>query len=535
MPPKKPPRAVVISPSDYYLPCEWYQCQEVHLDMDSFLAHITQHIVNYLSEKNQLDEEEEYICEWRECGSAVEGQGSGYQRHVYFHAFHVKIKCIGRLLIEKTNGNGCQLDAQGRNLVPELPERLQCGWHLCEALYENAEIFYRHVENHAECYPEGNNVKDGCTCQWEGCETKVKSKHKLKEHLRSHTQEKVVACPTCGGLFSNRTKFFDHLLRQEDMQMQLYQCSHCSKRFATERLLRDHMRHHVNHYKCPYCEMTCSAPSCLKMHIKYRHSKEKPFKCDYCEYSCKAVADLRKHLETHSVESQFGCQVQGCSYIARGYHSLANHFKRVHQDLSVANYACHVCNAMFTRGGVLTKHLKKKHKFHWPSGHSRFRYKLHEDGIWRLQTVRYESIKLTSQSDQDVVDEQSSVNDGLNVDSTHDNDPVHTETMNHIVHGSEDENIAVNTAADSDQIIDNLYMDTDEIVDSQIQVNQNHQLSISGSNVAIVTDSEGASHVILTSDQSNEVNGSQRIEEYEDNMAYNLQMLGEVALLGPNR
>ena len=47
-----------------------------------------------------------------------------------------------------------------------------------------------------------------------GCGLKLKNKYKMREHLRSHTQEKVVACPTCGGLFSSRTKFFDHLTRQ---------------------------------------------------------------------------------------------------------------------------------------------------------------------------------------------------------------------------------------------------------------------------------------------------------------------------------
>ena len=52
---------------------------------------------------------------------------------------------------------------------------------------------------------------------------------------------------------------------------------------------------------------------------------------------------------------------------------------------------------MFTRGSNLTLHLKNKHKFKWPSGHARFRYKLHDDGFYRLQTVRYESIELTEQ------------------------------------------------------------------------------------------------------------------------------------------
>lgn len=94
---------------------------------------------------------------------------------------------------------------------------------------------------------------------------------------------------------------------------QRFQCSHCSKRFATERLLRDHMRNHgerpapptslptlqvsagppitasslllsVNHYKCPLCDMTCPLPSSLRNHMRFRHSEDRPFKCDCCEY-----------------------------------------------------------------------------------------------------------------------------------------------------------------------------------------------------------------------------------------------------------
>ena len=34
--------------------------------------------------------------------------------------------------------------------------------------YENADKFYRHVEVHAECIPDGNSIPGGCTCVWEG-------------------------------------------------------------------------------------------------------------------------------------------------------------------------------------------------------------------------------------------------------------------------------------------------------------------------------------------------------------------------------
>ncbi|KAH0808797.1 hypothetical protein GEV33_013995 [Tenebrio molitor] len=58
-------------------------------------------------------------------------------------------------------------------------------------------------------------------------------------------------------------------------------------------------------------------------------------------------------------------------------------------------YECHNCKKQFIRGGLLTKHLMKVHNYHWPSGHSRFRYKEDQDGIYRLQTVRYETLDVT--------------------------------------------------------------------------------------------------------------------------------------------
>ncbi|XP_019365937.1 PREDICTED: histone H4 transcription factor isoform X2 [Gavialis gangeticus] len=229
------------------------------------------------------------------------------------------------------------------------------------------------------------------------CDCTFKGRCKLREHLRSHTQEKVVACPTCGGMFANNTKFFDHIRRQTTLDQQRFQCSHCSKRFATERLLRDHMRHHVNHYKCPLCDMTCPLPSSLRNHMRFRHSEERPFKCDNCDYSCKNLIGLRKHLDTHSKEPAYRCEFEGCSFSARSLCSIKLHYRKVHEGDSEPRYKCHVCDKCFTRGNNLTVHLRKKHQFKWPSGHPRFRYKEHEDGYMRLQLVRYESVELTEQ------------------------------------------------------------------------------------------------------------------------------------------
>ncbi|XP_046294711.1 histone H4 transcription factor isoform X2 [Marmota monax] len=198
-------------------------------------------------------------------------------------------------------------------------------------------------------------------------------------------------------MFANNTKFLDHIRRQTSLDQQRFQCSHCSKRFATERLLRDHMRNHVNHYKCPLCDMTCPLPSSLRNHMRFRHSEDRPFKCDCCDYSCKNLIDLRKHLDTHSKEPAYRCDFENCSFSARSLCSIKSHYRKVHEGDSEPRYKCHVCDKCFTRGNNLTVHLRKKHQFKWPSGHPRFRYKEHEDGYMRLQLVRYESVELTQQ------------------------------------------------------------------------------------------------------------------------------------------
>jgi len=46
-------------------------------------------------------------------------------------------------------------------------------------------------------------------------------------------------------------------------------------------------------------------------------------------------------------------------------------------------------------------HLRATHKIQWPEGLKRMKYNLNNDGYYRLQTVRYESIELTQQLMED--------------------------------------------------------------------------------------------------------------------------------------
>ncbi|XP_058145461.1 histone H4 transcription factor isoform X2 [Dasypus novemcinctus] len=395
-PPGKTPRKENLG-----LQCEWGSCSFVCSAMEEFCEHVTQHLQQHLHSSEEDEEEdpleEEFSCLWQECGFYSLDNSADLIRHVYFHCYHTKLKQWGlQALQSQADLTPCILDFHSRNVIPDIPDHFLCLWEHCESSFDNPEWFYRHVEAHSLCCEYQAVGKDNhvVLCGWKGCTCTFKDRCKLREHLRSHTQEKVVACPTCGGMFANNTKFFDHIRRQTSLDQQRFQCSHCSKRFATERLLRDHMRNHVNHYKCPLCDMTCPLPSSLRNHMRFRHSEDRPFKCDYCDYSCKNLIDLRKHLDTHSKEPAYRCDFENCSFSARSLCSVKSHYRRGDSE---PRYKCHVCDKCFTRGNSLTVHLRKKHQFRWPSGHPRFRYKEHEDGYMRLQLVRYESVELTQQ------------------------------------------------------------------------------------------------------------------------------------------
>ncbi|KAI8481934.1 hypothetical protein Bbelb_402960, partial [Branchiostoma belcheri] len=279
------------------------------------------------------------------------------------------LKWLGMHVARNNQENHCLLDKQNRNYLVDIPDRMQCSWKIVgSAIVDNPEHYFRHVEMHAMS-----------SDQPMGCQSSFKNKFKLKEHMRVHTQEKLFACWICGGLFSNRTKFMDHIKRQAAPEDQSYQCSHCSK---------------SNHYKCPHCDMTCPTPSGLRSHIKFRHEEDRPYQCEFCHYKCKTNYDLRRHMDSHSVEKIYQCQ--HCDYSCKAYNSLRDHLRKDHEaGGAVQRYLCHICQKVYSRGTGLTRHLKTAHKFKWPSGHSRFRYKEHDDGYLRLQTIRYESVELT--------------------------------------------------------------------------------------------------------------------------------------------
>ncbi|XP_065433765.1 histone H4 transcription factor-like isoform X2 [Chrysemys picta bellii] len=325
--------------SELILLCEWEECLFVGKCMEEFCDHIAEHLKEY--QQHPLERTEQYHCWWRNCEFLATGPRE-LVTHVNFHSYHTKLKFLGsQLRASHQDWPACSQNSYNQNQIPRISEMYVCQWENCDVTYNNPEWFYRHVAMHAYSTEKENissNKKAICCCLW-------------KE--------------------------------------QVFVCQNCDKHFANERLLRDHMRGHVTHVTCPFCDMVCTSVSSLKAHIRFRHCDERPFHCDLCESSFKNAYDLHKHVETHNDSNAYSCDVEGCVFTSRTLQILRQHYKRAHMNNGNLKYKCHICQKCYSWCYTLTLHLRKAHKL---SCHSRFRYKEDDDGYLRLNVAVYNAV-----------------------------------------------------------------------------------------------------------------------------------------------
>lgn len=114
------------------------------------------------------------------------------------------------------------MDSSTKNVLVDISSVLLCGWIGCAAEFFDAESFFIHVDTHATedvdipmMSKEKLKKVRYAHCKWVKCDAAFKTKSHLKNHLRSHTQKKVIACPVCGVWFCNRNSFLNHCYRQE--------------------------------------------------------------------------------------------------------------------------------------------------------------------------------------------------------------------------------------------------------------------------------------------------------------------------------
>ncbi|CAF1081361.1 unnamed protein product, partial [Didymodactylos carnosus] len=394
----------------YELKCEWNQCNLIIQNLNDYYQHLDEHLNDYIN-NTQQQESINYTCQWSHCGYVEDKFDNSFIRHVRFHGFHTKLKYIGLKTYEQnceTRISKCSISHEHCNMIPDLPDEFQCSWDQCRFSSNHPQLFYEHVNQHMNnnCSIDSNSKLT--ICRWTGCSHRPDKAYRIREHLRHHTQEKIIACPVCGSLFSCGVKFVEH-------------CQLSSN---------------VHKHACPYCPLrTFSSPSCVKRHIIYCHTDIKCFQCPECPLSFKAAYDVRNHwrkqhhlpsqqpiisepstpkhhspIDSNKViqrpqtligpiqpptshrrrahppptcmtdEQQYPCRI--CLVIFSNENDLNVHKAANHKS---KEYACHVCFRHYSKGKILTRHLQNKHQLKKPDGCTRFSYVSGVDGFYYLQ------------------------------------------------------------------------------------------------------------------------------------------------------
>lgn len=378
--------------------CRFESCLLVLADFNSLERHLCDvHFAN-LGFENRADQ---INCAVRGCEMILPDLNA-YKRHLLFHCYHARLQMKGMHYI-MIQSNGCLSVLENMrqecdrsfcdhpNNIYYNGDVLRCAWSGCKEQFDDLGAYFLHVAMHVPPQFSRLNNDENLTCFWLGCKSMFSDRSQLSKHIQCHTGEKFIACPFCGSFFVNSTKFMDHLYRKNNMPSSRdLKCFLCNKTFATQRLLREHSRRHINTRKCPHCEMTCVGPHNLRLHIADRHSDLRLNVCPQCSRTFSRANDLQRHMQRHVESMTYECDVCNATFCWKN--SLTTH-KKSHADNS---YACHLCKNVYSLGSSLSRHLMRHHQLGLPAGHSRFAYKKCADGFNRLQTERYESSTISS-------------------------------------------------------------------------------------------------------------------------------------------
>ncbi|KAJ5861205.1 uncharacterized protein N7529_008515 [Penicillium soppii] len=263
-------------------------------------------------------------------------------------------------------------------------------------------------------------------CPFEGCDKAFNRPARLKDHIRSHNNERLFRCDFegCDKSFLRPTHLSHHV-KSAHSDVRDYACDRpgCTKSFVNGSRLRRHLAAHDgrDQHRCteyPPCNETFRKHSTLQKHVLSVHKKQKPFPClkldpatgEKCKMAFDTAGNLRTHESRVHIEKRFTCMEcsenqqeqssdmnqtdkdasQDCSFPT--YTSLQEHIRTVHPpkcpqcpmvcstsrelrrhievahgDVSLEDrkvFPCHYggCDRSFTRQGNLTVHIRTVHE-----------------------------------------------------------------------------------------------------------------------------------------------------------------------------
>ena len=192
----------------------------------------------------------------------------------------------------------------------------------------------------------------------EGCDTTFRTASIRKDHERQHLEageDIQYKCDQCGKIVKDKHKLKDHMKIHSNKKE--FACEQCSKRFKGSRALKEHIKAHDGIFdkECPDCDMKFVASSSLNAHIRRKHTSGYGFSCDQCTKEFKTKGQLGQHMTLHTGEKPLKCR-EGCDKTFRTSNSRKCHER---QHLGVKEFGCTYCSKMFMQPHQLKDHIKR--------------------------------------------------------------------------------------------------------------------------------------------------------------------------------
>uniref|UniRef100_A0A914YAQ6 C2H2-type domain-containing protein n=1 Tax=Panagrolaimus superbus TaxID=310955 RepID=A0A914YAQ6_9BILA len=344
-----PPDSWVLSTGsnqeDFTFVCLWKNCFEYIPNSWNLENHLEEHFRNEFSVKNELSTEQ-LKCPIFGCEINLESSKHVYC-HLRSHYFQAEKQKVGLEYYRKLFPSLIPCGFERTSYLPLEGDPWVCGWKDCKTVFDDLKQFVSHVSSHLNGYGDDERDESGMfPCCWisgiehKQCEKRFSQKAFLKVHLKSHSGNRVCACPYCGTFLANTTKLCDHVHRRQPTSDAPLICALCQKKFSTNRLLKIHCRKHVKSVKCAICDVVMDCASAVAKHMKIVHAKIKNEKCPECNQTFGLKTDLQKHIAAiHQIEPQFACKF--CDDRFRWEKQLRAHEKTHSKDFVATPYLCH--------------------------------------------------------------------------------------------------------------------------------------------------------------------------------------------------